>query len=339
MLVCHGELTRASATIRSSHDGRPVLSVERRLKQGSIALEIRDLEYFDVIARTQNLGTAAQIVGRTKPALTKCIRRLEEAIGAALFVRSGRGIVLTAAGMTLRDRAERLRSQATEVRREVRDVATGAAGHVRIGMGARPAQDILPNIIGDLIAAMPDVTIEIIIGINNELRNALRSGELDLVVGPSALERVEEFQSHVLLNDEVVIAAGKGHPLLSRRVGLKDLAGQRWVLPHQSAEQRIWLEEVFRKQGLPPPQAQIETNSLYLLPDLIAHTRLLTFMPRRHLSRKPSGVGLFEIKLAATTMRRRFEVMYRQHAYLPPAALRVVALLREDARKRALKRG
>src|ERR1700743_2268519 len=107
----------------------------------SIALEIRDLEYFDVIARTQNLGTAAQIIGRTKPALTKCIRRLEEAIGAALFVRSGRGIVLTAAGRTLRERAERLRSQAVEVRREVRDVATGAAGHVRIGMGGGTGQE------------------------------------------------------------------------------------------------------------------------------------------------------------------------------------------------------
>jgi DNA-binding transcriptional LysR family regulator len=302
------------------------------------ALEIRDLEYFDVIARTENLGVAAQIVGRTKPALTKCIRRLEEAIGAALFVRSGRGIVLTAAGKVLRERAGHLRSQTTEVRREVRDVANGAAGHVRIGMGARPAQQIIPNIIGDLISSMPDVTIEIVIGINNVLREALRSGELDLVVGPSALERAEEFVSHALLTDEVVVAAAQGHPLLRRGVGLKDLLAHRWVLPHRSAEQRVWLEEVFRKHGLPAPQVQIETNSLYLLPELIAHTPLLTFMPRRLLSPKSSSVGLFEIELAATTMRRRFDVMFRQHAYLPPAALRVVALLREDAKKSARKR-
>jgi DNA-binding transcriptional LysR family regulator len=302
-------------------------------------LEIRDLEYFDVIARTENLGAAAQIVGRTKPALAKCIRRLEEAIGAALFIRSGRGIVLTAAGKVLQERAGHLRSQATEVRREVRDVANGAAGHVRIGMGARPAQQIIPNIIGDLIASMPDVTIEIIIGINNVLREALRSGELDLVVGPSALERAEEFVSYALQTDEVVVAAGQAHPLLRRRATLKDLLAHRWVLPHRSAEQRMWLEEVFRKHGLPAPQVQIETNSLYLLPELIAHTSLLTFMPRRHLARKSSGDGLFEIKLAATTMKRRFDVMFRQHAYLPPAALRVVALLREDARKVLHKQG
>lgn len=295
-------------------------------------LEIRDLEYFDVIARTQNLGVAAQIVGRTKPALTKSIRRLEEAIGVALFVRSGRGIVLTAAGKILYERAGHLRSEATEIRREVRDVAEGAAGHVRIGMGARPAQDIIPNIIGDLIASMPEVTIEIIIGINNVMRESLRSGELDLLVGPSALERRDEFVSHALLNDEVVVAAGSGHPLLRGRVSLKDLLGHRWVLPHRSAEQRNWLDDVFRKNGLPLPQAQIETNSLYLLPELIAHTSLLTFMPSRHLSPRNAKRGLFEVKLAATTMKRRFDVMYRQHAYLPPAALRVVALLREHAR-------
>jgi DNA-binding transcriptional LysR family regulator len=302
-------------------------------------LEIRDLEYFDVIARTENLGRAAQIVGRTKPALTKCIRRLEEAIGVALFVRSGRGIVLTAAGRVLYEKAGLLRSRATEIKREIRDVADGAAGHVRIGMGARPAQDIIPNIISDLITSMPDVTIEIIIGINNVLRDGLRSGEIDLVVGPSALERKDEFVSHALLNDEVVVAAGQDHPLLGRRVTLKDLLAYRWVLPHRSAEQRTWLDEVFRKNGLPAPRAQIETNSLYLLPELIAHTQLLTFMPSRHLSSKASGVGLVEIKLAATTMKRRFDVMYREHAYLPPAALRVVALLREDARKIKRRRG
>jgi DNA-binding transcriptional LysR family regulator len=301
-------------------------------------VETRDLEYFDVIARTENLGAAAQIVGRTKPALTKCIRRLEEAIGVPLFVRSGRGIVLTAAGRVLHERAGQLRSHSTEVRREVRDVANGSAGHVRIGMGARPAQQIIPNIIGDLIASMPEVTIEIVIGINNVLREALRSGDLDLVVGPSALDRVEEFVSHGLQTDEVVVAAGHTHPLLQGRASLKDLVAHRWVLPHRLAEQRIWLEEVFRKHGLPAPQVQIETNSLYLLPELIAHTPLLTFMPRRHLSPGSSTAGLFEIKLAATTMKRRFDVMYREHAYLPPAALRVVALLREDARRAERKR-
>lgn len=301
-------------------------------------MEIRDLEYFDVIARTENLGNAAEIVGRTKPALTKCIRRLEEAIGATLFVRSGRGIVLTAAGRILQERAGLLRAQATEVQREVRDVASGAAGHVRIGMGATPAQQILPNIINDLVTSMPDVTIEIVIGINNVLRDSLRSGKLDLVVGPSAVEREDEFASHMLLTDEVVVAACKGHPLLRRRFTLKDMLAHRWVLPKRSAEQRTWLEDVFRANALPPPQVQIETNSLYLLPELIAHTELLTFMPRRHLWPQSPGVRLHEVKLAATTMKRRFDVMYREHAYLAPAALRLVALLREDARKGHRKR-
>jgi hypothetical protein len=48
-------------------------------------------------------------------------------------------------------------------------------------------------------------SIEIVI--NNVLCEALRSGELDLVVGPSAVERVEEFVSHELLTDEVVVRA------------------------------------------------------------------------------------------------------------------------------------
>ena len=296
-------------------------------------MELRDLEYFEIIARTQNLGQAAILIGRTRPALTKCIRRMEEKIGTALFVRSGRGIILTAVGRMLLERASQLRSHADEVLREIKDFAEGTAGHVRIGMGATPAQQILPNIIKDLITSMPMVTIEILVAINNVLRGALRSGSLDLIVGPVMPESEIEFVIHSLLGDEVVVAACRDHPLLKGAVAIEDLAQHWWVLPAQPAAQRKWLEDTFSTHHLPPPKVKIETNSLYLLPDVIGRTQLLTFMPRRHLWPQQNDSPLQAVELAETTMHRRFAVMYRKHAYLPPVALRIANLLREGARQ------
>lgn len=297
-------------------------------------MQLRDLEYFEVIARLENFGQAAEIVGRTTPAMTKSIRRLEEDIGAKLFVRQGRGSVLTAAGKLLLARAGELKVQVSEIRREVRDFGEGVAGHLRIGMGATPAQEILPNITVELIASAPEITFEVLIDINHVLRDALRQGQLDLVIGPVQPGEETEFACHLLMFSDIVVAACRDHPLLHKSVTLEDMAAQRWVLPARSAEQRKWLDKTFTDHRLPPPRVQIETNSPLTLPDIIARTHFLSFLQRHQLWPARADSPLREVKLAATTMRRQFGVMYREHAYFPPAARRVVALLLEDALRR-----
>src|SRR5690242_4165693 len=108
-------------------------------------MDVRDLAYFETIATTGHLGRAAEQLGRTQPALTKCIRRLESSVGSELFVRAGRRLKLTEVGEVLLSRASRLRSAMDEALREVTDLAKGVAGHVRIGAGATMAHHLLPQ--------------------------------------------------------------------------------------------------------------------------------------------------------------------------------------------------
>jgi DNA-binding transcriptional LysR family regulator len=143
----------------------------------------------------------------------------------------------------------------------------------------------------------------------------------------------------MLMVGDIVVAACKDHPLLRKKVRLEDLAAQRWVLPSHSAEQRKWLDKTFTDHGLPPPRVQIETNSPLTLPAMIARTPFLSFMQRHQLWPARADSPLRELKFATTTMRRHFGVIHREHAYLPPAARHVVALLLEDARRRNLKGG
>src|SRR5260221_327879 len=60
-------------------------------------LHLRDLRFFEIVADLGHLGRAAEQLGRTQPALSKCIQRLELTVGGALFERAGRGIRLTPA--------------------------------------------------------------------------------------------------------------------------------------------------------------------------------------------------------------------------------------------------
>src|SRR4051812_43257893 len=124
-------------------------------------IHLRDLKYFEVVADMGHLGQAAERLGRTQPALTKAVQRLEQAFGSALFERKGRGIQLTPVGEVLLARARLLRSATDEALREIADFAKGNAGHVRIGSGPIAADHVLPEVCSLLLAEAPETTIDI----------------------------------------------------------------------------------------------------------------------------------------------------------------------------------
>lgn len=289
--------------------------------------ELRDLRYFETMAKLGHLGRAAEKLGRSQPALTKCIHRLETVFRVKLFERVGRGIRLTEAGGVLRARAQRLRRDTEETIHEVHDYGLGVAGHIRIGSGPMTADYLLPQVCQQLLAQAGNVTIEIVVGWSNILRASLRSGDLDLVVGP-VFEDEKEFSSHVLVEDFVVVAASRQHAIFKKKgIRLRDLNRYRWVLPSPSALSRQWLDHAFETAGLCRPQVQIESNSISSHPKLISQTDLLSFISRHHFERSLAS-GLREVRLKETTMRQLLGVTSRKEGYLAPAAILLVDLLK-----------
>jgi DNA-binding transcriptional LysR family regulator len=216
-----------------------------------------------------------------------------------------------------------------EALREVTDFAHGVAGHVRIGAGATMAEYLLPQVCSALIASTPGVTTEILIGMNDVLRHALRAGTIDVLVGPILVGEEQEFATTTFGADEVVVVAPRGHPLCGKRVTVHDLARYKWVLPGEAVEMRQWLDRVFESNGLLGPQVQIEANSILLLPTLIAETALLSFTSTRNLSGDRVGRHLERLDIDVTTMRRHLGLAHRKDSYRSPAAIRLVSLIVE----------
>ncbi|QOT80464.1 LysR family transcriptional regulator [Cupriavidus basilensis] len=290
-------------------------------------MDLRDLKYFLAVASAGNFRRAAELVHRSQPTLTKAIDRLEASLGAELFEREGRGQKLSTAGIALRARATSLLQEADLLRDEVGAIARGVAGTVRLGSGPLGAEYLLPRICSMLLGQAANVMLQLTIRNNYELRDELREGRLDLVLG-FVPEEEEEFHCETLLKDTVVVAAVAGHPILkTRRVTLDKLAGYQWALPHRAVASRTWLDHAFESRDLPRPVAQIETNSIPLIPRVVADTELLTFVSRRTL--RASGGQLEEVPLAATTLVRNFGVTYRKDVALSPAAGRLIALLHD----------
>lgn len=296
-------------------------------------MELRDLSYFEVIAETGHMGRAAEKLGRTQPALTKSVRRLEQEIGADLFTRAGRGLRLTEAGKALVARSRSIRLNVEESLRELADMARGLTGTLRIGTGATTAEYILPAVMRDLLAEAPQARIEIAIGMNDVLRESLAAGMLDILVGPLAPRDEDRFDLMPLGKDAVVVAVARDHPLTRRAHGPQDLLDYGWVLPAGSVATRQWLDAAFAARGLLAPKVTIQTNNISLSPRLVAATDLITFISRRNLGPGRVGEPLTELPGAGIEMLRPVGVVMARGGYTSPLKARFLRLLETEARQ------
>jgi DNA-binding transcriptional LysR family regulator len=288
-------------------------------------MDFRDLKYFEVIAEEGNLGRAAERLHRTQPALTKCIDRLEEDLGAKLFQKDGRGMRLTAAGEVLVRRTRQMAIMVEETAREMQDYAGGLQGGVRIGCLPTLAEHMMPRVFEQLLAEAPAIVVHLTVAMNDNLLAGLRDGELDLVVGP-VLDTDPDIVCEQIAEDTMVVMASENHPIFDAPCTLAGLLDYKWMLPARTVASRQWLDQTFERHGLPRPQVQIEPNVLNAILPILEKTALLGFMTRFNLISGRARVR--EVMVAETQMKRRLGLTYRKSGYLSPAATRFAQTLR-----------
>src|SRR3954463_5506520 len=121
-------------------------------------MELRDIEYFAVIAEQGNVRRASELLDLSPPALSKSLRRLEDSLQAKLVKRTPKGVELTPVGSALAAQVQRIRLTLADVAREAADLSQGRAGHLRIGVGPGLA-DRLPPAYAKVVAEAPRLTM------------------------------------------------------------------------------------------------------------------------------------------------------------------------------------
>src|SRR6185295_8839775 len=125
-------------------------------------MELRDIEYFGVIAEHGNMRRAAQALGLTPPALTKSLHRLETAMEARLLERTSKGVRLTPLGAAMAAQALRMRLMLDDITREAADLNSGRAGHLRLGAGPSDCE-LLPDACARLMSEAARLTVDVTI--------------------------------------------------------------------------------------------------------------------------------------------------------------------------------
>jgi DNA-binding transcriptional LysR family regulator len=178
-------------------------------------VNVQDLFDVRVICETGSLRKAATVLGITQPTLGNRIARLEDQLGAPLFDRSRGQSRPTDLALFIARRAETLSDDAKRLTREIRRVASGNTGLVRIGLGPAPTRVLLAGIVARINERWPNMSLEMMSGHTAQLADALLRRELDLLVCPPLDVRQEAIASEPLLEARIVVIVSAGHPMLA----------------------------------------------------------------------------------------------------------------------------
>ena len=298
-------------------------------------MELRDIEYFAVIAEHGQLGRAAEALHLSQPALSKSLRRLEDALGVKLFRRAPRGMELTPEGSLLLLRVRELRVSLGSVAREIADVSQGRAGHIRVGMGPALPTKFMAAAFAEFMKAAPRTSIQTIVSDADEITPALRDGRLDVVVNLLHPRPPEGLVYAPLYDDEYVVCGSVRHRLSRQRdVSLDDLSEERWILsgPVLPTQQR--LQQVFQHGGLAPPRIAFETRSPALRLQTAASSDLLLYISRHVIDEAvAAGAALRVIPVKELVWLRPVGVIRRKESYVPPAVGVLMKILETASRR------
>lgn len=298
-------------------------------------MDLRDIEYFAVIAQHGHLGRAAEALGLGQPALSVSLRRLESSADAKLVKRTPKGVELTDVGRALLGHVRRLRLAREDLARELSDLAHGRTGSLSIGASPATASGPLADACGMLLRDAPQVTLKVSISAaTTVLLQALHAGELDLIVPHLLRATGEGVVRELLWDDEFVVYASARHRLAKHKaVALSDLAHERWVATPASATlAQQSLRRTFEEHGLPEPRIALTSESGEMNRRLVARSDLLGVAARRAVEQHSRRFGLKVLAVRDVSWIRPVGLVYRDDGYLSPVARRFIEILKTVAK-------
>ncbi|WP_407176982.1 LysR substrate-binding domain-containing protein [Bradyrhizobium sp. STM 3562] len=169
-----------------------------------IQFTLRQLRYFDALARHGHFGRAAEACAITQPAMSMQIKELEEALGGVLLERNARQVVLTKFGQELAERVREILRSIDELGDFARASRDQLVGRLRVGMIPTVAPYLLPKVIGNLTRMHPELDVHVRETVTPKLIQELSEGRLDaaivaLPVSEPSLTEVALFSENFLL--------------------------------------------------------------------------------------------------------------------------------------------
>ncbi len=289
-------------------------------------MDINQLEVLVTVARERSFSRAAEVLGRTQPAVSQSIRRLEREVSETLFDRSSKDGTLTAAGVTLVEYARQilnLRKRAEEAIADLRDVKFGK---LTLSANEHTVFAVLP-IIAEFQKRHPLVKVEVSRGVASRIPEEIASREVELGV-LSFRPRDESLVSVKIGSDQLVLVVAPQHRLSGRKeVSISELANESFIAHNARSPYRRNVIEAFERSNT-KLNITVELPSLDAIKRLVETDVGIALVPRLTVTPEIEAGRLKELAVRDLKLERKLNIVYRKNAVLSHAAREFIAIAR-----------
>lgn len=247
-------------------------------------MELRQLQYFTVICEEGSVTRASQRLNLVQPALSQQVSKLEDELGFRLFTRTPKGMIPT-------DQGKLAYQMFSGVLRELRNAVQvlgdddgEVRGTVTLGVVASVANHALVDTLLEFHRKHSKVHVRATGGYTGELREMLRSGQLDLIIINTPLQ-ARSAESINIINENLALIGASGTPLpVPAPVQIAALETLKLVIPSPRHGLRAIMDRAAQAEGctLAP---LMEFDDLMPIEEFVTNSDFFTILPPMAVSR------------------------------------------------------
>lgn len=291
-------------------------------------MEIRQLEIFRALARELNFTKAAAQVHCVQSNVTTQIRVLESDLGARLFDRLAKRVVLTDAGRRFLPYAERVLATLEEGRASVGQNAT-PSGSLRIGTPESLLTYRLPRILARFRKLYPKVELIFRPYLDQGLVSLIESGELDLAVWLGDSIQQARLRTLRLRDEKLIFIAAPNHPLTAKkRVTPHDLAGQTLLLTESGCNYRKKLDQLLSRMNVRPDNV-MEFSSVEAIKECVSLGLGLAFLPEIAVARELALKQVVRLAWVSAEMDMGTHIIWHKDKWISPGLSAFISMLEQ----------
>lgn len=293
-----------------------------------INFTLKQLRYFEAVARQAHFGRAAEMCSISQPALSAQIAALETTVGLKLFERSARQVRLTPFGEQFAPRARDILREAEALSEMARGAGGTALTRLRIGVIPTIAPYLLPSVIGHITAAHPEIDLLVRETMTHKLIEELSDGKLDCAI--VALPVSEPAFTEVALFDEAMVLvrpagdAGRPVPDMDTLSQMKLLLLEEGHCFRDQALSFCALRNTLPREGL-------DGSSLSTLVQMVGAGIGVTLIPEMAVPVETRSASVDIAAMGAPHPKRTVGMIWRKSSALSEKLKGIAALVRDAA--------
>lgn len=276
------------------------------------------------MARHLSYSKAGEELSLSQPAVSRQIAALEKGLGLDLFSQRGRQVVLTDAGRSLYDYADRIMGLAQQAARAMSQYHDLERGEVRLGVSPVVGRYLLPPILKDFYTRFPNIGISLQFDSSAQLARRVETGELDvaLAVGPLNTENIHLER---YAQDDLVLVC----PPMGAGCSLNELFDRYPFITGEKSSSTGQIIEHHLKDFAFKPRFFTEIADAEVIKRLVISDMGLAFLPLRGVAPELADGTLLQVSGEGTVITRWIYLITTKDQHYCPTLLAFMNFIRK----------